>query len=87
MPFTSLPTVPNPELTVHSADRAPWNSPATRRWGYHNLHRISRHGIRLRARNVLQLSKDVDMRIEAIPEVQRLTQATAFSGMAVVRGP
>jgi len=86
MPFTSLPTVPNPELTVHSADRAPWNSPATRRWGYHNLHRISRHGIRLRARNVLQLSKDVDMRIEAIPEVQRLTQATAFSAMAVARG-
>ena len=80
-----LPTVPNPDLTVQAADRAPWNSPATRRWGYHNLHRISRHGVRLRARNVLQLGKEIDMRIEAMPAVERLTRTTVFSAMAVAR--
>jgi len=83
--MTVFTTIPNPDLTVRSAERAVWNSPDTRRWGFHNLHRISRHGIRLRARNVLPLTRDFDMRIEAMPEVQRLTRTSMFSAMAVVR--
>ena len=78
-------TIPNPDLTIRTAERAVWNSPDTRRFGFHNLHRISRHGIRLRARNVLPLTKDFDMRIEAMPAVQRLTRTSMFSAMAVVR--
>ena len=77
--MTAFTTIPNPDLTVRSAERAVWNSPDTRRWGFHNLHRISRHGIRLRARNVLPLTKDVDVRIEAMPEVQRLTHTSIMS--------
>ncbi len=83
--MTAFNTIPNPDLTVRSAERAVWNSPDTRRWGFHNLHRISRHGIRLRARNVLPLARDFDMRIETMPEVQRLTHTSMFSAMAVVR--
>ena len=83
--MTAFTTIPNPDLTVRSAERAVWNSPDTRRWGFHNLHRIARHGIRLRARNVLPLARDFDMRIEAMPEVQRLTRTSMFSAMAVVR--
>lgn len=83
--MTGFTTIPNPDLTVRTAERAVWNSPDTRRYGFHNLHRISRHGIRLRARNVLPLTKDFDMRIEAMPAVQRLTHTSMFSAMAVVR--
>ena len=70
---------------MRSAERAVWNSPDTRHWGFHNLHRISHHGIRLRARNVLPLTRDFNMRIEAMPDMQRLTHTSMFSAMAVVR--
>ena len=83
--MTGFTTIPNPDLTVRTAERAVWNSPDTRRFGFHNLHRISRHGVRLRARNVLPLTKDFDMRIEAMPAVLRLTRTSMFSAMAVVR--
>ena len=85
MTSTKLATIANPDLTVRFAERAPYNAPETRRWGFHNLHRIARYGVRLRARNVLVLKREFDMRIEAIPEVQRLTSTTMFSGMAVIR--
>ncbi|MBS37559.1 MAG: serine hydrolase [Thiotrichales bacterium] len=79
-------SIPNPELTVRSGERAPWNTPDTRRWGYHNLHRIARHGLHLRSRNVLVLDKAIDMRIEAMPAVAQLTTSTFFSAMTVVKG-
>ncbi len=83
--MTGFATIPNPDLTVRTGERAVWNSPDTRRYGFHNLHRISRYGVRLRARNVLPLTRDFDMRIEAMPAVQHLTRTSMFSAMAVVR--
>ncbi len=76
----------NPDLIVGPDLREAWNTAARRRWGFHNLHRITRYGIWLRSRDVLKLERCIDRRIGDMPEVRRLTGTTMFSAMVVVRG-
>ena len=78
-------TVRNPDLDVEAANQANWNRPDRRRWGFHNLHRLTRYGMSLRASRVLPLTKVIDRRIGDMPLVRQLTGSTIFSGMAVVR--
>ena len=40
----------------------------------------------LRARNVMTLRRDIDLRIVELPAVRRFTGLDYFSGMAVLRG-
>ena len=80
-----LTTVRNPDLDVEAGNQANWNRPDKRRWGFHNLHRLSRYGLSLRATNVLPLTKVIDRRIGDLALVRQLTGSTMFSGMVVVR--
>ena len=84
--MTKLTTIPNPELMVIEDNKAYWNLPGNRRWGFHNLHRVYRYGATIRSPEVLRLTKRIDSRIADMLEVQQLTNLPCFSGMVVVRG-
>jgi CubicO group peptidase (beta-lactamase class C family) len=86
MTSDAIATTVNPDLVVAEGGRTQWNRPETRRWGFHNLHRISRYGLSLRSRDVLVLRRDIDRRIAELDAVRRMTSTTIFSGLAVVRG-
>ena len=79
-------TVRNPDLDVEAGNQANWNRPDRRRWGFHNLHRLSRYGMSLRASRVLPLSKAIDRRIGDMSLVRQLTGTAYFSAMVVLRG-
>ena len=81
-----ITTIASPDLQVAEGGRTRWNTPETRRWGFHNLHRITRYGLSLRSRDVMVLRRDIDLRIAAIDAVRRLTGTTIFSALAVIRG-
>ncbi|MEQ9490469.1 MAG: serine hydrolase domain-containing protein [Alphaproteobacteria bacterium] len=81
-----MKTVPNPDLAVTDDLKPRWNSPDHRRHGFHNLYRLSRHAVSLRATNVLCLEKCIDRHIGERDDVRRMTSTTMFSAMAVVRG-
>ncbi len=82
---TTPTTVPNPDLVVGEDDKAYWNLPDNRRSGFHNLQKLTRYSLGIRASDVLPLSKAIDERIGDMPEVRRYTGTTYFSAMAVVR--
>ncbi len=86
MKTKTVPTIENPDLGVAEGGRTHWNTPETRRWGFHNLHRITRYGLGLRSRNVMVLQSDTDCRIAEVEAVHRITSLPIFSGLAVVRG-
>ncbi len=76
----------NPDLVVGPDQREAWITAGHRRWGFHNLFRLTRYGMYLRSRDVLTLKRRIDRRIGDMPEVRRLTGTTFFSGMVVLRG-
>lgn len=86
MAAAPLTTLSNLDLTVLADNKPRWNQPDHRRHGFHNLHRLARYAMSLRAPRVLALEKRIDRRIGEMPEVRRLTGTTCFSGMVVVRG-
>jgi CubicO group peptidase (beta-lactamase class C family) len=86
MTSNTVPTAPNPDLVIGPGGRPTWNTAENRRWGWHNLHRINRYGLMLRARDVMTLRRDIDLRIAELPAVRRFTGLDYFSGMAVLRG-
>jgi len=79
-------TIRNPDLEVAEDNMANWNLPDKRRWGFHNIHKITRYSMGLRASQVMPLKTDIDLRIGNMPEVRRLTRTTFFSAMVVLRG-
>ena len=86
MTSNAIATTPNPDLVIGSGGRPTWNTAEHRRWGWHNLHRITRYGLTLRSRDVMTLRRDIDLRIAELPAVRRFTGLDCFSGMAVLRG-
>lgn len=86
MPDINLRTTSNPDITVTRDIKPRWNSPDFRRQGFHNLHTSTRYSISFRAAQVLTLEKCIDRRIGDRDDVQRLTNTSMFSGMAVVQG-
>lgn len=76
----------NPALETVGDNKALWNSPDFRRWGFHNLHNNARYSLTLRADRVLALENRFDRRIGDMDEVRRLTGSNIFSAMVVVRG-
>ncbi|MBT6509300.1 MAG: serine hydrolase, partial [Rhodospirillaceae bacterium] len=84
--MTEITTIPNRDLAVSDDNKARWNMPDHRRHGFHNLHRIARYVMSLRATQVMPLSRRIDMRIAEMESVRRYTQHPAFSGMVVIRG-
>ncbi|MEM7123934.1 MAG: serine hydrolase [Pseudomonadota bacterium] len=86
MTKTAHDAYPNPDLMVGPDNLSSWSRADTRRWGFHNLHTLSRASFSLRAPAVLPLKKSADMRILDLPRVQKLTTTPFLSAMAVVCG-
>lgn len=81
-----ITTIANPDLEVIQGNKARWSHADHRRWGMHNLHRIARYGLALRAARVMPLEKRADLRIAGLDAVRHFTSVPAFSAMVVVRG-
>jgi CubicO group peptidase (beta-lactamase class C family) len=77
---------PNRDLEVTKDNKALWARADYRRWGMHNLARIARYGVSLRAARVMPLEKRADVRIADLEAVRHLTTVPWFSAMVVVRG-
>ena len=73
----------NPELATIKDNKALWNLPKTRRFGYRNLHKINRYGLFLRSDLVLKLKKNYKKEIGAKPLVKRLTKNKSFCSLIV----
>ena len=76
----------NPELATIRDNKALWNLPKTRRFGYRNLHKINRYGLFLRSDLVLKLKKNYKKEIGAKPLVKRLTKNKSFCSLIVGNG-
>ena len=84
--MNEITTVPNPDLQVVDGNKSRWTDADCRRSGFHNLHRIARYGISLRAAHVMPLQKRMDLRIADVEAVRQLTSLPWFSAMVVIRG-
>ena len=76
----------NPELATIKDNKALWNLPKTRRFGYRNLHKINRYGLFLRSDLVLKLKKNYKKKIGVKPLVKRLTKSKSFCSLIVGNG-
>jgi CubicO group peptidase (beta-lactamase class C family) len=82
----TLVTMPNPDLEVIEGNKGRWTHATHRRRGWHNLFRIARYGISLRASRVMCLEKRADLRIAELAEVGHLISLPWFSAMLVIQG-
>ncbi len=83
--MAKIKTHTNPDLTLVEDNKARWNTPAHRRHGFHNLHKINRYGLLLRSDHVLTLDEKIDSSISEIPGVKELTESQIFSAMVVLK--
>jgi len=81
-----LVSVKNPELTTLKDNKALWNLPKTRRFGYRNLHKINRYGIYLRSDLVLKLKSKPNQSIGKIPLVKKMTKNKSFCSLIIGKG-
>ncbi len=81
-----MPVYANQDLVAQPGEMEGWNSPQHRRASFHNLHRIVRYGLSVRAPEVLKLTSSTDTRIGQLDSVQKLCNANIFSAMVVLRG-
>ena len=73
----------NLELATIKDNKALWNLPKTRRFGYRNLHKINRYGLFLRSDLVLKLKKNYKKEIEKKPLVKKLIKNKSFCSLIV----
>ncbi|MES0039797.1 SatD family protein [Mesorhizobium sp. M0046] len=50
----------NPDFTIGADNKARWNQPDHRRYGFHNMHHLARYGLIFRAPRVMALHKRMD---------------------------
>ena len=78
-----LVSVRNPELTTLKDNKASWNLPKTRRFGYKNLHKINRNSIFLRSDLILKLNFNPNKTIAKLPLVKKMTKNKSFCSLIV----
>ena len=78
-----LVSVRNPELTTLKDNKASWNLPKTRRFGYKNLHKINRYSIFLRSDLILKLNSKPNKTIAKFPLVKKMTKNKSFCSLIV----
>ena len=78
-----LVSVRNPELTTLKDNKASWNLPKTRRFGYKNLHKINRYSIFLRSDLILKLNSKLNKTIAKFPLVKKMTKNKSFCSLIV----
>lgn len=76
----------NPELATIKDNKALWNLPKTRRFGYRNLHKINRYGLFFRSDLVLKLKTNYKKKIGVKPLVKILTKSKSFCSLIVGNG-
>jgi len=81
--LTKVISYKNPELTTVKDNKAVWNLPKTRRYGYRNLHKINRYGLFLRSDLVLKLKKKYKDTIYKKPLVKKMTKDKSFCSLIV----
>ena len=81
--MTKVISYKNPELTTLKDNKAVWNLPKTRRYGYRNLHKINRYGLFLRSDLVLKLKKKYKDTIYKKPLVKKMTKHKSFCSLIV----
>ena len=78
-----LVSVRNPELTTLKDNKASWNLPKTRRFGYRNLHKINRYSIFLRSDLILKLNSKPNKTIAKFRLVKKMTKNKSFCSLIV----
>ncbi len=78
-----LVSVKNPELNTLKDNKASWNLPKTRRFGYKNLHKINRYSIFLRSDLILKLNSNPNKTIAKLPLVKKMTKNKYFCSLIV----
>ena len=78
-----LVSVRNPELNTLKDNKASWNLPKTRRFGYRNLHKINRYSIFLRSDIILKLNSKPNKTIAKFPLVKKMTKNKSFCSLIV----
>ena len=78
-----LVSVRNPELNTLKDNKASWNLPKTRRFGYRNLHKINRYSIFLRSDLILKLNSKPNKTIGKLPLVKKMTKNKSFCSLIV----
>ena len=78
-----LVSVRNPELTTLKDNKASWNLPKRRRFGYRNLHKINRYSIFLRSDLILKLNSKPNKTIAKFPLVKKMTKNKSFCSLIV----
>ena len=78
-----LVSVRNPELTTLKDNKASWNLPKTRRFGYKNLHKFNRYSIFLRSDLILKLNSKPNKTIAKFPLVKKMTKNKSFCSLIV----
>jgi CubicO group peptidase (beta-lactamase class C family) len=81
-----IQTTLNPDLQIVEGNKSSWNHADHRRHGFHNLYRLARYAISMRAARVMPLEKRMDLGVAELGAVQQLTSLPWFSAMVVVQG-
>ena len=81
-----ITSVPNPQLITLKDNKALWNLPKTRRYGYRNLHKINRYGLFLRSDLVLKLKTKKNQKIGKNLLVKKMTNHKSFCSLIVGNG-
>ncbi len=63
-----------------------WENGENRRYALQNFHKIVRYTTSVRPTTIRRLKKNQDLTIGKLPEVEYLTDTTAFSGIVIVKG-
>ena len=78
MKIKKLTSVKNPELKTIRDNKASWNLPKTRRFGYRNLHKINRYSLYLISDLLLKLKSKPNNKICKIPLVKKWSKINLF---------
>jgi len=81
-----IKSVKNPNLLTLKDNKALWNLPKTRRYGYRNLHKINRYGIFLRSDLVLKLEKKYKPKVGKNKLVKKMIKNKSFCSLIVGNG-
>ena len=81
-----IKSLKNPDLLTLKDNKALWNLPKTRRYGYRNLHKINRYGIFLRSDLVLKLEKKYKPKVGKNKLVKKMIKNKSFCSLIVGNG-
>ncbi len=79
-------SISNPELSTIKDNKAMWNLPRTRRFGYRNLHKINRYGLLLRSDLVLKLKIKKNNKIGRNLLLKKMINQKSFCSLIVGNG-